>query len=136
MQVKKISDYYALSQLIRPTTPPRTYFTHEIFYAEFFKKLEPPKKQAIPKPSTTEKKRYYLGNKYPGVYFTSQEARCMVYFLQGLSNAKIGKILQLSTKTVGYYCSRMRLKVCCRTKLMLAELVKATDFMGCLNEIS
>ncbi|HVV69326.1 MAG TPA: LuxR C-terminal-related transcriptional regulator [Gammaproteobacteria bacterium] len=134
MQAKKISDYYALSQLIRPTSNP--YLTHEVFYPEFFKKTEQTKKlTTTSKINIAEKKRYYLGNKYPGVYFTNQEAKCMVHFLKGLSNAKIGKILQLSTKTIGYYCSRMRFKLGCRTKLMLIELIKTTDFMHCLHEI-
>lgn len=73
--------------------------------------------------------RYYLGERYPGVYFNQQEAKCMFYFLSGYKNKKIAELMSLSSKTVGFYCFRMRHKVPCQSKADLISLVKNTDFL-------
>lgn len=32
------------------------------------------------------RKRYYLGNKYPRIYLTSQEATCLIHLMDGITN--------------------------------------------------
>ena len=73
-------------------------------------------------------KRYYLGNNFPGIYFTRQEARCMVYFLQGLSNQKTAQAIGLSIGTVSCYSINMRRKLLCKRKKDLIEKILNTEF--------
>lgn len=80
-------------------------------------------------------KRYFLGKNHPSVYFTTQEAHCLFYFLQGLSSTKISPFMQLSPRTITYYCEKMRRKMGGCSKKKLIEWAKASDFMRHLPEI-
>lgn len=81
------------------------------------------------------KKKYYLGNLYPSIYFTSQEARCMYYALLGFNNERTAKAMQLSKRTVGWYFELMRHKVNATHKKWLIEKIKKTDFMQYMSEL-
>ncbi len=80
-------------------------------------------------------KRFYLGNKYPEIYFTLLEAQCMKYFLEGCSDKSVSIILQLSTKTIKFYSLNMQAKLGCKLKKELIEKVKKSDFLNYLQEI-
>ncbi len=76
----------------------------------------------------TENKKYYLGEKFPKIYFTLREAQCMKYFLKYFSNAKVGQLLKLSSWTIDFYLSNMKLKLNAKTKSQLIKQVKKSDF--------
>jgi DNA-binding CsgD family transcriptional regulator len=75
------------------------------------------------------KKRYKLGAKYCGVYFTRREAECMVWLLKGITIGNIGIKLNISSRTIEYYVNSMKTKVGCRTKIELINLINASEFM-------
>lgn len=79
-------------------------------------------------------KHYYLGSAYPGMYLTPQEARCMFYFLQGLTNQQVGRLLGLSDRTVGSYANNMQRKLRLRNKKKMIEAIKKTDFLEHFSE--
>lgn len=72
---------------------------------------------------------YKLGAKYGDMYFTKREAECMVWLLRGKTMNGIAAILQLSPRTVEYYIKNMKIKVGCRTKFELIDLVYASEFV-------
>lgn len=79
--------------------------------------------------------KYYLGKEYTDIYFTEQEARCMFYFLKGYASKEIGIMMQISKRTVIFYCYNMRKKVHCSSKNELVNLILKTDFLHYLPEI-
>ena len=83
--------------------------------------------------SPLKRERYYLGDAFPGIYFTWREAQCMLLTLSGYTIAACAEALQLSPRTVEYYLKNMRVKLQCANKRSLVAFVKKTDFMGQLN---
>jgi len=91
--------------------------------------------QAKPKNSqsgTLKKKRrskkYYLGERYPGIYFTLREAECMKYIISGNTIVDTSKMLDLSHRTVEFYVNNMKAKIKCRTKSELVRYILNSDF--------
>lgn len=78
-------------------------------------------------PSPAVKTRYYLGDKYPNIYFTEQEFRCITYLVIGKTYKEIANIIGLSHRTVGFYFSNIRYKLKCRSKRDLMYIVKNTE---------
>jgi DNA-binding CsgD family transcriptional regulator len=74
--------------------------------------------------------RYYLGEKYPEIYFTSQEAKCMFYCLNRLSSKKTSQLMKINFRTVEYYRENMREKVGATSKRDLIAKIKETHFMN------
>jgi DNA-binding CsgD family transcriptional regulator len=81
------------------------------------------------------KKRYYLYDSNPAVYFTNQEARCMYHALHGSSNAEIAKAMGLSLRTIDHYFEIMRQKVGSSHKKLLIEKIIKTNFMKYIGEL-
>lgn len=79
--------------------------------------------------------RYYLGNKYPGIYFTYHEAVYMFYCIKGLVNKEIAVKMQLSPRTLNFYCDNMRRLLQCKNRRMLVQKVILSDFMRYLPEL-
>ena len=73
--------------------------------------------------------RYYLGKKYPGVYFTVQEAKCMFYFFQKFSSKKISVVMKIDFRTVEYYRENIRCKIGAISKKDLIAKIEETQFM-------
>lgn len=82
-----------------------------------------------------EKNRFFLGDKFPDVYFTAQEAKYIYYALQGFSNKKIARLMLLSPRTLTYYCENIRKKIPCKNRKALTSIIKNTDFMQYLTMI-
>ena len=82
-----------------------------------------------------KRERYYLGQKYPGVYFTSQEAKCMFYCMHRLSSKKISSLMNINFRTVEYYRGNMRDKIGAISKKDLIDKIKKTPFMGYLTHL-
>ncbi len=76
-----------------------------------------------------KKTRYYLGKNHPGVFLTSQEAKCMYYCIHNLTSKKIGVIMNIHFRTVEYYRDNIRCKVNADSKKELIEKIKQTDFV-------
>ncbi len=79
--------------------------------------------------------RFYLGEKFPDVYFSFRESQCMCKLLEGKTLKVTGKELQLSTRTVEFYVFNMKKKLSCRKKKELIELVKQSDFPHAVNDM-
>ncbi|EKE01118.1 MAG: hypothetical protein ACD_21C00209G0002 [uncultured bacterium] len=76
---------------------------------------------------------YGLGAKHGGACFTRREAECMVLLLNGKTTNSIAAILELSRSTVIDYIKNMKIKVGCRTKLELINLVSVSEFPKNVN---
>ena len=87
-------------------------------------------KEILEKPSNiSNKKKYYLGDDYPGVYFTEREAQCMVFFLKYYTNWRAADVLKLSKRTIDSYLTAMRKKLDCKSKAELLSKVHKSDFV-------
>jgi DNA-binding CsgD family transcriptional regulator len=73
-------------------------------------------------------KTYYLGEKLQNLYLTKREAECMFLLLKGKSINTIAAILKLSPRTIEYYLKNIKIKLNCRTKFDLIELILHSDF--------
>lgn len=80
-------------------------------------------------------KKYYLGPLYPNVYFSHRQAQCVILFLKGLSNSKVGHALNLSAKTIDSYTVDIRMKLNCKSKKQLIAKIKKTNFLMYVNEL-
>jgi DNA-binding CsgD family transcriptional regulator len=78
--------------------------------------------------SASRYKRVYLGDRHPGIYLTEQEAKCMYYFLQGMSESLAGQAMGLSSRTVNFYSSNVRMKLGCKSRKELVTIIRQTDF--------
>lgn len=72
--------------------------------------------------------RFYLGQQFPNLYLTLQEARCMECFLVGMTDEQTAKTINLSTSTVSFYLLNMRKKLACRSKKELIEKIRISEF--------
>lgn len=73
-------------------------------------------------------KVFFLGKDYPGVYFTTREAQCMVLVMQGYTLKEIGQRLILSPRTIECYVRNMRSKLGCRSRANLIRAILESDF--------
>jgi len=71
---------------------------------------------------------YYLGETYPGVYFTRREVECLLYLLEGHTIVGTAELLGLSPRTVEFYVKNMRMKTGAQTKLFLLEKMRKIEF--------
>lgn len=88
------------------------------------------------KPNAAIHKRYYLGSKFPGLYLSWQEARCVFYFIQGLTHIQTSQVMHISHRTISSYTHNMKLKLCCRNKDELVRLIMDSDFMRYYQELA
>lgn len=75
-------------------------------------------------------KNYYLGNDYPGVYFTQREMDCLVHLIEGHTVSSAAAILELSPRTVEFYVKNMRMKMGLPTKSALVKKIREMDFVN------
>lgn len=73
-------------------------------------------------------KNYFLGKKLKNLYLTKREAECMLLLLKGKTINGIAIILNLSPRTIEFYLKKMKIKLNCRTKFELIELIIHSDF--------
>lgn len=76
---------------------------------------------------------YYLGEEYPGIYFTEREVQCLQYLLAGHTLMSTAELLDLSARTIEFYVRNMRMKIGAATKVDLLEKIKEIDFMERIN---
>lgn len=81
------------------------------------------------------KDKYYLGKNHPKIFFTRQEAMCMLYLLMELNDAQIAIALDLSVTLVNYHIESMLQKLECEILEELVEKVRTTRFMYSLKEL-
>lgn len=82
-----------------------------------------------------KRERYYLGKKYPGVYFTSQEAKCMFYVINKLSSRETSLHMKINFRTVEHYRVNMRDKIGAMSKEDLIAKVKETNFVTYISHL-
>ena len=68
--------------------------------------------------------RYYLSEPYEEIYFTTQEAKCLLHCKKNSRYRSISQALNISERTVEFYLKNMRSKLSCKTK---KELLKVTE---------
>lgn len=78
-------------------------------------------------------RNYFLGSRYPGVYFTKREAESMFWLMHGLTIAQAAAQLNLSPRTVEFYVKNMKNKLGCASKKRLIEKVYQTDLLDQLK---
>lgn len=64
-------------------------------------------------------REYVINNDNQMIHLTKREAQCLYFLFQGKSAKEIGKILNISHRTVELYCDRIRRKLNCRTRIEL-----------------
>lgn len=89
----------------------------------------PPRRSRKRKTKKSSTKLYYLGPKYPNIYFGKREAECLLGIMNGDKVAEVAKVLRLSIRTVEYYIKNMKDKIFCRTKKELIKKVRETQFL-------
>lgn len=73
---------------------------------------------------------YYLGDAYPGVYFTKREAQTFFWVVQGYTIAKAAAMMSLSMRTVEFYVKNMKVKLNCASKKRMIQLVLQTNLLS------
>lgn len=79
-------------------------------------------------------KKYYLGSKYPEIYFTERETRCLECCVAGMTQQEIAETLNLSEQTIGFYLKNMKMKLSCTTEQQLIEKSLNSDLRFILNK--
>lgn len=80
-----------------------------------------------------ETKKYTLGEKFQGIYFTRREAQVALYCVRGKSTVQIAALLKLSRRTVEFYINNMKIKLNCRFKSELITTILQSDFLSLLD---
>jgi len=75
-------------------------------------------------------KNYYLGEDYPGIYFTRREVDCLMCLLDSHTIVSAATILELSPRTVEFYVKNMRMKIGVKTKSDLLKKIRKMGFMN------
>ena len=88
----------------------------------------------IKKTHALAQKNYFIGERYPGLYFTRREAECLFYLLRGLTIASTAKMLDLSPRTVEFYVKNMKVKLGVKSKVELIDELHAIGFMNRLKD--
>lgn len=74
--------------------------------------------------------KIFLGEQYPDVYLTRQEAHCIHSALRFKTMKKVAADLAISTRTVEYYLTRVRKKIGAANKKSLLKKITQTDFLN------
>lgn len=101
------------------------------------KPLRPPKvtklhaKKRLARAAMQEKagKKYGLVGKFSDIYLTKREAQVAYCFIQGKSTMQTAKLLNLSRRTVEFYVNNMKVKLNCRFKADLLDILLQDDFL-------
>lgn len=72
---------------------------------------------------------YYVSNGDQQVRLTRREAQCLYYFFQGKSSKQIGRILDISHRTVELYFDRIREKLDCKTRLEIISKIEDRSYI-------
>jgi len=72
---------------------------------------------------------FYLGEDYPGIYFTKREVECLIHLLEGHTLVSAARVMGLSPRTVEFYVKNMRLKMGVNNKTELVKRIRKTDFI-------
>lgn len=79
--------------------------------------------------SENKPEKYFIGGEHEDVYFTRQEARCMVCMLKGATVKRTADTLELSPRTTEFYVNKMKAKLDVNTKTDLIRAVIDSDFL-------
>ncbi|MBA3723243.1 MAG: helix-turn-helix transcriptional regulator [Parachlamydiaceae bacterium] len=68
-------------------------------------------------------KHLSLGEKFGNKNLTKRETEVLKYVVLGYTAKKIGKILEISFRTVEAYINNLKIKLCCTYKNNIAEII-------------
>lgn len=72
----------------------------------------------------SSRKRYYVGEPFPSVYFTQREFDCIAALVRGSTIKEIAVVLELSPRTVEFYLKNAKEKLSCNTRSeLLAKII-------------
>jgi len=74
--------------------------------------------------------RYYLDEPFEAIYFTFQEARCLLRCKINSRYKAISQALSISERTVEFYLKNMRRKLNCKTKRDLLKKSEEGQFFS------
>jgi len=77
---------------------------------------------------------YTQGNECNKINLTHREHTCLFYLLRGKSAKMIGKVLNLSPRTIEDYIFSLKIKFCCQTKSELIEKAINNGYMEILPQ--
>ena len=83
---------------------------------------------AKPDDAKTTEFKFYLTEEQPQ-YLTRREAQCMYLIMQGLIHQDIAQLLQLSIRTIEFYLRNIRVRLGCRTRKDLLQVLLMSGFM-------
>lgn len=72
------------------------------------------------------RKRFFIGEPFPAVYFTQREFDCIAALVRGSTIKEIASALELSPRTVEFYLKNAKEKLGCKTR---SELL--TNIVNC-----
>lgn len=75
----------------------------------------------------------YLGSNFNNKYLTKRETEILYYVVLGYTAKKIGKILNISHRTVEVYVDCLKSKLNCRSKAEIIGVVLTSDIISKLN---
>ncbi len=78
-------------------------------------------------------KRIFLGNEFPGVYFTVREAE-IAQLLGDYKYYEIGDLMTISKRTAEYYSMNMKKKMRCENKRELVYVLQNSGLLEQLKE--
>jgi DNA-binding CsgD family transcriptional regulator len=81
------------------------------------------------KKGDSKRRKYYLGDNFPNVYFTKMELNTMAHLYNGRTTLEIAQALSLSKRTIEYYIKNMKDKIKCRYSTELVTKVAQTDLI-------
>jgi DNA-binding NarL/FixJ family response regulator len=79
-------------------------------------------------PNRQKREKIYVGGAFKEVYFTWRQSQCMLLFLEGKTQREASIELGISLRTIERYTKDMCVKMKCRDKGDLINVISSTTF--------
>ncbi len=79
-------------------------------------------------PLRQKREKIYVGGAFKEVYFTWRQSQCMLLFLEGKTQREVSLQLGISLRTIERYTKDMCMKMKCKDKGHLINVVSKTTF--------
>ena len=78
---------------------------------------------------STQTQKYFLKGEFEGIYFTQREAECIQGLLQFKTLKIIAEKLNISHRTVESYIKNIKIKLGCKKKFELLQIIRKNEFL-------
>ncbi len=93
------------------------------------------KKMDLQEPLRQKREKIYVGGAFKEVYFTWRQSQCMLLFLEGKTQREVSLELGISLRTIERYTKDMCMKMHCKDKGQLINVVSSTTFRVNVSEV-